>query len=180
MLVNASGPWINHVLQRVSPPLTQVDVDLVQGTHIVVNEKISDQCFYLESPSDHRAVFVLPWQGKTLIGTTETEFKGEPENTKPLDSEIEYLLAAVHHHFPQQALTVSESFSGLRVLPDSSLLPAFLRSREVMINIEEGLISIYGGKLTAWRATAERVLREIENQLGVGRYINTKDLPIDQ
>jgi glycerol-3-phosphate dehydrogenase len=49
-----------------------------------------------------------------------------------------------------------------------------------MVNVEEGLISIYGGKLTAWRATAERVLREIENQLGVGRYINTHDLPIDQ
>jgi len=180
MLVNASGPWVNQVLERVSPPLKQVDIDLVQGTHIVVDEKICDQCFYLESPSDHRAVFVLPWKGKTLIGTTETEFKGEPENTEPLQSEIDYLLATVRHHFPHQTLTFSTAFSGLRVLPKSSLLPSFLRSREVMINVEEGLISIYGGKLTAWRSTAERVLRKIEDQLGVGRYIDTHDLPLDQ
>ncbi len=178
LLVNASGPWVNQVLQRVTPPLTQVEIDLVQGTHIVVDEKISDQCFYLEAPSDHRAIFVLPWQGKTLIGTTETEFKGEPENTAPLQSEIDYLLAAVQSHFPQQTLTLVDSFSGLRVMQQSGLL-AFLRSREVMVNVEDGLISIYGGKLTAWRSTAERVLRKIEEQLGVGRYIDTRDLPID-
>jgi len=178
LLVNASGPWVNHVLQRVSPALNQVAIDLVQGTHIVIEERISDQCFYLEAPSDHRAIFVLPWQGKTLIGTTETEFKGEPEDTAPLQSEIDYLLSAVREHFPQQTLTLVDSFSGLRVMQQSGLL-AFLRSREVMVNAEEGLINIYGGKLTAWRSTAERVLREIEDQLGVGRYVDTRDLPID-
>jgi glycerol-3-phosphate dehydrogenase len=179
ILVNASGPWVNRVLQHISPPPPQVEIDLIQGAHIVIEEKISDECFYLEAPSDHRAIFVLPWQGRTLIGTTETEFNGEPEQTVPLQSEIDYLLDTVRHYFPQQPLTLRESFSGLRVMQKSGLL-AFMRSREVMIDVEEGLITIYGGKLTAWRSTGERVLREIEQQLGVGRYIDTRDLPLGQ
>ena len=76
-------------------------------------------------------------------------------------------------------MTFETAFSGLRVLPQSGLLPSFLRSRDVIVDVEEGLISICGGKLTAWRATAERVVREIEKQLGVGRYIDTRELIID-
>ena len=162
MLVNATGPWINQTLQCVSPPPKSREIDLVQGTHIIVEEAISKKCFYLEAPTDHRAVFVLPWKGKTLIGTTETEFTDAPEKTVPLQSEIDYLLATVKHHFPNQPLTLSASFSGVRVLPKSSMLSSFLRSRDVMVDVEDALISIYGGKLTAWRATSERVLREIE------------------
>lgn len=179
MLVNATGPWINETLRQVSPQPNLRDIDLVQGTHIVVEEVLNKKCFYLESPVDHRAVFVLPWKGKTLIGTTETEFEGAPESTTPLQSEIDYLLNTVRHYFPSQPLTLVDSFSGLRVLPRSTGLSSFLRPRDVMVDVEDGLISIYGGKLTAWRATSERVLREIEAQLGVGRYVDTHDLAID-
>ena len=179
MVVNATGPWVNRTLQQFSPTPPIREYDLVQGTHIVVKESINKKCFYLEAPVDGRAVFVMPWKGGTLIGTTETEFVGEPGDTQPLQSEIDYLLATVRHYFPQQQLTLQEAFSGVRVLPKSGLLPSFLRSRDVMVDVEEGLISICGGKLTAWRATAERVLREIEKQLGVGRYIDTRDLVLD-
>lgn len=176
-IINASGPWINHVLEKISPPPKHVEVDLVQGTHIVIEEAISDECFYLEAPSDQRAVFVLPWHGKTLIGTTETPFRGQPEDCEPLPAEIDYLLHTVKHYFPEQSLTICEQWSGLRVLPKTHQV-AFLRPRDVMLTVEEGMLSIYGGKLTAWRSTAARVLHEIELQLGVGRKVDTRFLPM--
>jgi glycerol-3-phosphate dehydrogenase len=179
MVVNATGPWVSNTLELFSPPPPILKYDLVQGTHIIISEQINKKCFYLESPVDARAVFVMPWKGKTLIGTTETTFEGEPGAAAPLQSEIDYLLQTVKHYFPEQSLTFETAFSGLRVLPQSGLLPSFLRSRDVIVDVEEGLISICGGKLTAWRATAERVVREIEKQLGVGRYIDTRELIID-
>jgi glycerol-3-phosphate dehydrogenase len=179
MVINATGPWVNKTLSAFSPQPRMRQYDFVQGTHIVISEKLDRKCFYLESPSDGRAVFVMPWRDKTLVGTTETLFDGEPDAVEPLPEEIDYLMEVVRHYFPDQPLTFESAFSGLRVLPQSGALPSFLQSRDVLLDVEDGLITICGGKLTAWRATAERVLREIEKQLGVGRYIDTRDLIID-
>jgi len=177
LIINASGPWVNQVIEKISPTPKQVEVDFVQGSHIVIEERISERCFYLEAPSDQRAVFVLPWKDKTLIGTTETPYRGKPEDSEPLQSEVDYLLHTVQHYFPEKTLTLCEQWSGLRVLPRTNEV-AFFRPRDVMITKEEGMLSIYGGKLTAWRSTAEAVLTEIEKQLGVGRKVDTRILPM--
>lgn len=166
ILVNAAGPWVNQVLRRVEPAPEPVAVDLVQGAHIVIDEQVSQECFYLEAPQDHRAVFVLPWHGKTLIGTTETAFDGEPENCVPLPSEITYLLDTVTHYFPDRAFNIVDQWAGLRVLPRSHQR-AFVRSREVMISDSAGVLSIYGGKLTACRVTAATVCRRVQSHLGL-------------
>ncbi len=160
-LINAGGPWISDVIEKVSPPPARVNVELVQGTHIVVDGKISSKCFYLEAPSDHRAVFVLPWKGQTLIGTTETPFDGRPEDCEPLQSEIDYLLGTVRHHFPDYEFKITEQWSGLRVLPKTSDR-AFARPRDVMLKVEDSILSVYGGKLTAWRSTAASVLKHVQ------------------
>ena len=177
MLINASGPWINHVLACVTPSVDEVEMDLVQGTHIILQEAISDHCFYLEAPSDKRAVFVLPWQGKTLVGTTETPFTGKPEDCQPLESEIHYLMETVRHYFPQQPLTLTDSFSGLRVLPHSDE-KAFFRSRDVQLQQDGRLLTVYGGKLTSWRATGMEVLKAIENTLGKRTPVDTRKIPL--
>ncbi len=177
MLINVSGPWVNQVLGAIAPPLQPVPVELVQGSHLVVSEKLGDECFYLEAPQDQRAVFVLPWQGKTLIGTTETVYQGDPADTHPLPQERDYLLETVQMYFPGQSLTVCESFSGLRVLPRAAGR-SFRRSRDVMLQVNDRVLSIYGGKLTAWRATAEKVLDQIERQLGRRKSVDTRQLPL--
>lgn len=172
-IVNASGPWVNHALACITPPIDPIKIDLVQGTHIVINERISERCFYLQAPTDQRVIFVLPWKDKTLIGTTETLYEGYPGECQPLQSEIDYLLLTVKHYFPSQSLTIIESFSGLRVLPKSAER-AFFRPRDAVLKVDERLVSIYGGKLTTWRATAENVLNEIEIQLGQRDSIDTR------
>ena len=102
-LVNAGGPWVNRVLDQVEPALDPVGIDLVQGTHIVVPGTLSQGFYYLESPRDGRAVFAMPWQDQVLVGTTETHFRGDPDQARPLATEIRYLCAATRSNRPFRA-----------------------------------------------------------------------------
>jgi glycerol-3-phosphate dehydrogenase len=172
VLVNAAGPWATQVARAVSPAIPIPDVDLVQGTHIVVPMRVTSGIFYVESPSDGRAIFVMPWQGATLIGTTETPYRGEPDQVQPLPEEEEYLLGVARHYFPAAAAMtradIVQRFAGLRVLPKASET-AFDRSRETIFTADRDthprVLGIYGGKLTGWRAAAEHVLKRISPSL---------------
>lgn len=168
LLINTAGPWVNDIIRRCGRQ-QQLPVDLVQGSHLVLKQQISKECFYLEA-ADHRAVFVLPWHGKTLVGTTETTYHGKPENTAPTEQEVKYLLDTLREHFPQANLAIDSQFSGLRVLPSSNKR-AFLRNRDTQFLEDGGLISLYGGKLTAYRATAEKLLGLVQKRMGKRKEI---------
>lgn len=168
VLINAGGPWVNQILNNIEKPHEAEQVDLVQGTHIICDVPHNgDAIYYLEAPKDRRAVFVMPWYGQTMIGTTETLYTGNPDNVKPLDEEIEYLLETAAHYFPVFAGRgkgcIQSSFAGLRVLPAGGA--AFSRPRETILKTDNddrpALLSIYGGKLTAYRATAEKVMQRL-------------------
>ena len=173
VLVNASGSWANRVLQRViqpgGTPMDSYDVELVQGAHIVVPGEISHP-YYLEAPQDGRAVFVVPWKKNIMVGTTERHYDGDPADVSPHASEIEYLLEIYNHYFRQalQAEDVVDVFAGLRVLPAGSGA-ASAKSRDTHLHVDDRarprVVSIFGGKLTSYRATAEKVLRRITKVL---------------
>jgi len=167
-LVNAAGPWVNLTLERVTPRPPIVPVDLVQGAHIVVEGETRRGVYYLEAPRDRRAVFVMPWQGQTLVGTTETPFEGNPAGAQPLPDEIGYLQEIVARYFPDRRNRLLDSFAGLRVLPREPG-PVFHRSRETVLHPDDPmqvrLVTIYGGKLTGYRATAAKVIRLLKTSL---------------
>ena len=172
VLINAAGPWAPQVAGAIQPAVPIPDVDLVQGTHIVLPFAVTAGIYYVESPADGRAVFVMPWHGATLIGTTETPYRGEPDKVQPLPEEEEYLLAVARHYFPAfRHLTrqhITQRFAGLRVLP-AATQAAFDRSRETIFTTDRELkprvLGIYGGKLTGWRAAAAHVLDRISPSL---------------
>jgi len=172
VLINAAGPWATQVARAIEPAIAVPDVDLVQGTHIVIPHPLTAGIYYVESPTDGRAVFVMPWAGATLIGTTETPYQGDPDQVHPLPQEEEYLLAVVRHYFPALgALTrndITERFAGLRVLP-AATQAAFDRSRETIFTTDRDarprVLCIYGGKLTGWRAAAAHVMQRISPSL---------------
>lgn len=163
MVVNAGGPWANQILSRFTPIPKQLSMDLIAGTHIVIPGRLQQGMYYLEAPQDQRAVFVMPWQGHTLIGTTERHYVGDPATIEASAEEIDYLLAVYNHYFNTalQPVQIIDAFAGLRVLPKSSH-HAFTRPRETVLYPDHEdhphLYTIYGGKLTAHRATAERLL----------------------
>ena len=168
VLVNASGPWINLVQQRIQPAPPRVEIELVQGTHIELEQPISSGILYCEAPRDGRAVFIMPWQGKTLVGTTEQVFCGLPDDVQPLPDEIDYLKETLRAYFPECQANVVDSFAGLRVLPSGNG-KLFGRSRETTLITDDErfpqYLAIYGGKLTGYRATAEKVLKVIRRSL---------------
>jgi len=183
-VINASGPWVNQLLKKVTPEPDIINIDLVAGTHLVLPGRLEKGIYYLESPTDGRAVFVAPWKNNILIGTTETIYTGTPYAVHPTQAEIDYLLAIYNHYFNNDLTPTDmiESFAGLRVLP-ASVKTAFHRPRDTILHPDNPgdprLISIYGGKLTAYRATAEMVINFIKPVLGkANKKADTKNLKI--
>jgi glycerol-3-phosphate dehydrogenase len=173
-LINAAGPWVSEVAQRISPAVQVPRIELIQGSHIVVPGEPKRGIYYVESPRDGRAVFVMPWRGHTLVGTTETRFRGDPDDVHPLAAERHYLVSVLRHYFTQystlDARQLIDSFAGLRVLP-AGPGHAFHRSRETWLVTDRSArprtLAIYGGKLTGWRATGARVCKTIAASLPV-------------
>lgn len=170
VLINASGPWVNTTLQKIQPTSRQLEIDLVQGTHILVPGTLAHGLYYLEAPQDQRAVLVMPWHGEILIGTTEKNYQGDPALVAPTEQEIAYLLKVYQHYFSHRInrSQIKSSFAGLRVLKrDSNTL--FNRSRETILHVDKKnspmLLTIYGGKLSSYRATGEKVIKRMAQQL---------------
>lgn len=186
VLINAAGPWVNQVLATVSPGQKPCNIDLIQGTHIEVSGRLEHGIYYVEAPRDGRAVFVIPWGDHTMVGTTETRFRGDPDRAKPMHSEHAYLMRVLKHYFPRfSECRELNAWAGLRVLAASEK-HAFHRSRETMLHCDSRdsrrprLVSIYGGKLTTYRATAEKVMRLIATALPERKpRADTKRLPLE-
>jgi len=169
-IVNCTGPWVLSTQNKIKPLLKTPDIELVAGSHIIIDRPITSGVYYIEA-ADRRAVFVMPWKEKqTLIGTTERPYSDNADNVKPTESEKTYLLNTYNSHFNTQLTTdnIINSFAGLRVLPQNNQ-SAFNKSRESLIitNTDQpGLITLIGGKLTAYRASSEEVLIKVKEILG--------------
>ena len=119
VMINAAGPWVNTVAEGISPAPRRTEIDLVQGAHLIMEERLEHNCYYMEVPEDKRAVFLLPWGEHSMLGTTENSYHGDPANVTILEREETYLLEVLHHYFPQRSQQVRDRFAGLRVLPVS-------------------------------------------------------------
>jgi glycerol-3-phosphate dehydrogenase len=156
VVVNATGPWASQLLQR-SGIASAYSLSLVRGSHLVVDRPARDHGIYVQSRADARFIFVLPWKGKTLIGTTEVA-QGEPEPVAASDEEIVYLLERYNDAFTD-CITRNEvvaTFAGLRALVGKSGDLSAL-SRESVIEATGRVVSVFGGKLTTFMALARRV-----------------------
>lgn len=166
-LVNAGGPWVKTVQERITPQIHVPDIELVQGAHLLLAQSAPHGVYYVEANSDGRAVFIMPWQGKTLIGTTEQHYAGDPAAVKASEQEIQYLKRVARYYFPHIDARVDNAFAGLRVLPRSDR-KFFSRPRDVMFITEEtlpGYVALFGGKLTGYRATAQKVMKLLQAYL---------------
>lgn len=182
-LVNAAGPWIETARARIEPKPPGFAVDFVAGTHVELEGSLARGIYYVEAPRDRRAVFAIPWKGRTLVGTTETPYVGDPARVVPTDGEIAYLLETYAHYFPARSTKVVASWAGLRVLPKGEGR-AFDRPRETTLVVDDearpSLVAIYGGKLTGYRATAERVVDRLLPHLPKrARVARTDELPLE-
>ena len=173
VMINAGGPWVNAILDRTTPRIRRQEVDLVRRTHIRVSGLIASGNWYMEA-GDGRAVFVMPREGSLLVGTTESIYTGDPSVVLPDQMEIAYLCEVLAQYFPYyrdpDRCRVLSSYAGLRVLPRGRGR-AFDRPRDTILLADNDqrvrVLSIYGGKLTTWRATAAKVMQQLAASLPV-------------
>jgi glycerol-3-phosphate dehydrogenase len=180
-VLNATGPWVDAVRRLAgddSDPLLQP----TKGVHLVVPDRGLRTAFLLLHPSDGRVLFVIPWLGKTLIGTTDTACEIGPDALQVLPEEVAYLLDA-HNHYFAPALEPGDvlgSFAGLRPLIRARVGEPSSRSREFrVVTSPTGLVSIAGGKYTTYRHMAEVVTNTVVARLGLHRRCRTRQLPLD-
>ena len=160
-VVNATGAWADRLRAGVGgKPLLRP----LRGSHLVVPfwRLPVAQSISLMHPRDGRPVFLYPWEGATLIGTTDLDHQGDL-NLEPsiTPAEADYLIAAVNDQFPDVALTaadVSASYAGVRPVVDDGQGDASKATRDHVVLDESGLTSLTGGKLTTFRLMAQDAL----------------------
>ena len=154
-IANVAGPWTRQLLDA-SGIASQTQLDLVRGSHLIVNRPI-EVGFALNLPSDGRLVFVLPYHGRALVGTTEVrQTLGEPITCSP--TEREYLLNAYNTFFSDQIrdADIDSTFAGVRPLVDAGK-SAHAQRRGETIEVEGRVVSVFGGKWTTSRGLGQKV-----------------------
>ena len=175
VVVNATGPWSNSVrsLDPTAESTSAVKgVRGSKGTHIAVpRARIGNHdALTLLSPVDGRVMFVLPAGAFAIVGTTDTFTTSSPDEVRPTEADVAYLLATANRFFPRAALTredVVAAWAGIRpLLPSSRDTPGAVSREHAVTTSAGGLVSISGGKLTTYRVMARDVLRVIGRALG--------------
>lgn len=178
LLVNAAGPWVDHVLADVVGRNDVHNVRLVQGSHIVVRAKFDDPRAYFFQNKDGRIIFAIPYEDEfTLIGTTDRDFPGDPHEAKISDAEAAYLCEAASEYFavPVEREDIVWTYSGVRPLYDDGASKAQEATRDYVLKADEApgtegggapAINIFGGKITTYRRLSEHMLEKIEHFLG--------------
>jgi glycerol-3-phosphate dehydrogenase len=174
VLVNASGCWVNEVLQRLGLQPRQ-RLRLVKGSHLILRRQFAgDHAYLLQSP-DRRVLFAIPYERNfTLLGTTDVPFDGDPATVAIDAAEKAYLLAGLNRFLrtPATDADIVASFSGVRPLfDDGSAAAAQQVSRDYHLELQQGtsgapVLSVYGGKITTYRRLAEAALQAIGPALG--------------
>ena len=184
VVVNAAGPYADAVRRLddpSSPPLLRVS----SGVHVVLPGRFTppDTGLLVPKTEDGRVLFVLPWQGRTLAGTTDNPAPLE-DDPRPREEDVEYVLRHVRQHceLPVDRRDVLASWSGLRPLVEDSESAATARlSRDhVIVTSPSGLVTVTGGKWTTYRSMAEDA---VDAAVAVGglrprRGCATRDLPL--
>jgi glycerol-3-phosphate dehydrogenase len=170
--VNVAGPWVDMVLDGHE---TKRLIGGTKGTHIVVDrfEGAPDEALYVEAVTDQRPYFIVPWNGRYLIGTTDIRYDEDLNTVVPDEEEITYLISETNRVLPSANLEradVQFAYAGVRPLPyqDEGSTGSITRRHIIHDHapLFEGLISIVGGKITTFRNLSEEATDAVFKKLG--------------
>jgi len=170
-IVNAMGPWANKILESSDIQPTDKAINN-KGSHLVFPDIGLKAGLFLQSPEDNRIFFVLPWLGKTLVGTTEKIFSGNPDQVVVTNDEVDYLLDHCNRYLsaPLRRENIEATFAGLRWLAVEEGFTISKTSRSHVlgaIGSGRGMMwTLYGGKLSTYRALAEEIGTKICTHFG--------------
>jgi glycerol-3-phosphate dehydrogenase len=187
--VNVAGPWVDEVLGETSGGRI---IGGTKGSHLVVDPfpgAPKNEALYVEARKDGRPYFIVPWNGRYLIGTTDIRYEGDLDRVVADEEEIDYLIDETNYVIPEANLTresVLFTYSGIRPLPfqPEGAEGSVTRSHIVYDHAKgkgvgtkrsgvgggvprvDGLISIVGGKLTTYRNLSRQTVEMVYQKLG--------------
>jgi glycerol-3-phosphate dehydrogenase len=187
--VNVTGPWVDEVLGETTGGRM---IGGTKGSHLVVDPfpgAPKNEALYVEARKDGRPYFIVPWNGRYLIGTTDIRYDGDLDRVVADEDEIDYLIDETNYVIPEANLTresVLFTYSGIRPLPfqpegaegsvtRSHIVYDHARGRGVGtkrsgvgegVSRVDGLISIVGGKLTTYRNLSRQTVDMVYQKLG--------------
>ena len=168
-VVNAGGPWVRSLLDdnNLADQYTP-HIRMSKGSHIILPKLYDGDHAYILQQPDERIVFAIPYEGQyTLIGTTDEDYTGDPLEARISDDEMAYLCEATNRSFKTSISKndVLWTYSGVRPLLDSGNANPSEVTRDYKLDIDHNhgapLLSLYGGKLTTYRAVGEHVIDEL-------------------
>ena len=166
LVVNATGAWADRLHDKPAARLRPL-----RGSHLVLPawRLPLAQAISLMHPRDGRPVFAFPWEGVTIVGTTDVDHRTDLQQEAAItQEETDYLMEALHEQFPTLALSESDvlaTYAGVRPVVDSGKSDPSKEARDHVLWQQEGLLTVTGGKLTTFRAIALDVLRHAAPQL---------------
>ena len=183
-VVNATGVWADRL--RPAELHDEAEVPVIRpsrGTHVVLpGAALPISAGAIVPAGEGRSIFVLPWLGQTLIGTTDTDHDGDVDHVHPSDDDVAYLLNAVNTYF----LTdfgpgdLASAYAGVRPListgdPRKSV---DISRKAELYETSSGMVTITGGKLTTWRRMAKQTVDRIVERDGSDAKCITHELPL--
>ncbi len=163
-VVNATGAWSNRLVWADEPDAPAITRP-TKGTHLIYRKLPITRAMLFSARKDNRIIFAIPWRDSTLIGTTDTDFNGSPDEVYAEPADVEYLLNEIRRVFPDEQIDkrgIITTYAGLRPLMNTQGIAPWKVSREHYIKESgSGLISVVGGKYTTYRRLAEQVVDRV-------------------
>ncbi len=177
VVVNAAGPWFDALAERLGPH-SKRRIRTTLGIHLAC-QPVNRRATVLFSGRDSRLLFVIPWLGLSWVGTTDTDFAGDPGQARATSEDIDYLRSSAAQFFP--ALAGSQVYwtcAGVRALVRKPGAESSVSRMHRIQSDRPGLISVLGGKITGYRAIAEEVTDRACRELGLSRKSETAERPL--
>jgi glycerol-3-phosphate dehydrogenase len=184
-VVNATGVWADRI--RPEEVIEEEDVPRIspsRGTHVLVDRAVlsTGDAACIVPAGEDRAIFALPWYGRTLIGTTDNDFDEDIDQPRPAEDEIAYLLGAVNEFF---GVSLGQgdlvgAYAGVRPLiatgdPKKSV---DISRKAELYETSSGMLTITGGKLTTWRRMAKQTVDRLVEREGREAPCHTAEIPL--
>ncbi|MCP4447443.1 MAG: glycerol-3-phosphate dehydrogenase [Myxococcales bacterium] len=164
-VIVATGPWSDKTIEQVGAGMKTPLLSPTKGVHLVFRHKKLPlkRAMTVMSPVDGRVMFAFPWRGRTVLGTTDTYFDGDPDEVHADADDVAYLCKSANILFPRadlQSEDVISTWAGLRPLIHEEADSASDVSREHQIYVnDDGVLLIAGGKLTTYRLMAKDTVK---------------------
>jgi len=183
VVINAGGAWADELRAQLG---CRRRLRKLRGSHLILPKQrlpINRAVTFLH-PRDRRPVFALPWEGVTLFGTTDVDHQEALSiDTKISSQEVDYLLSALQDVFPVLELTADDilaTFAGVRAVVDTGKADPSKESREHVLWLENGLLTVSGGKLTTFRLMAHDALRKVAARLRTSHPLHARQRVLDE